>query len=94
MSDNIPFDHGRASAFAEMYLFTSLLSQFITQAESRLLTLKTPRKSASENVVCLCRLLNIPANFQTYFCTQANKVDPDQTAPKEQSDLGPHCLQE
>ena len=24
---------------------------------------------------------------------QANSVDPDQTAPKEQSDLGPHCLQ-
>ena len=33
--------------------------------------------------------------FQTYFCTQANSVDPDQTAKgaKEQSDLGPHCLQ-
>ena len=28
--------------------------------------------------------------FQTYFCIQANSVDPDQTA---QSDLGPHCLQ-
>ena len=27
--------------------------------------------------------------FQTYFCIQANSVDPDQTAP----DLGPHCLQ-
>ena len=31
--------------------------------------------------------------FQTYFCIQANSMDPDQTAPKEQSDLGPHCLQ-
>ena len=31
--------------------------------------------------------------FQTYFCIQANSVDPDQTASKEQSDLGPHCLQ-
>ena len=28
--------------------------------------------------------------FQTYFCIQANSVDPDQTV---QSDLGPHCLQ-
>ena len=28
--------------------------------------------------------------FQTYFCIQANSVDP---AQKEQSDLGPHCLQ-
>ena len=31
--------------------------------------------------------------FQTYFCIQANSVDPDQTAPLEQSDLGPDCLQ-
>ena len=29
--------------------------------------------------------------FQTYFCIQANSVNPDQTAPRE--DLGPHCLQ-
>ena len=28
-----------------------------------LLTLKAPRKPAPENVVCLCRLLNILANF-------------------------------
>ena len=46
------------------------------------LTLKAPRKPTSENVVCLCRLLNILANFSTYFCIQANSVDPDQTAPK------------
>ena len=45
----------------------------------RHLTLKMPRKSASENVVCLCCLLNILANF---FCIQANSVDPDQTAPR------------
>ena len=31
------------------------------------LTLKTPRKPASENVVCLCRLLNILANFSSLF---------------------------
>ena len=31
--------------------------------------------------------------FQTCFCIQATSVDPDQTVPKEQSDLGPHCLQ-
>ena len=30
--------------------------------------------------------------FQTYFCIQADSVDPDQTL-KEQSDMGPHCLQ-
>ena len=43
-----------------------------------------PRKRASENVVCLCRLLNILANFLNLFCIQANSVDPDQTAPKEE----------
>ena len=31
--------------------------------------------------------------LQTYFCILANSVDPDQTAPKKQSDLGPHCLE-
>ena len=31
------------------------------------LTLKAPRKTASENVVCLCRLLNILANFSNLF---------------------------
>ena len=47
------------------------------------LTLKAPRKTASENVVCLCHLLNILANFPNlFFCIQANSVDPDQTAPK------------
>ena len=49
-----------------------------------ILPLRTPRKPASENAVCLCRLLSILANC---FCIQANSVD------LEQSDLGPHCLQ-
>ena len=31
------------------------------------LTLEMPRKSASENVVCLCHLLNILANFSNLF---------------------------
>ena len=48
-----------------------------------ILILKAPRKTASENVVCLCRLLNILANFsELFFCIPANSVDPDQTAPK------------
>ena len=46
------------------------------------LTLKMPRKPASENVVCLCRLLNILANFSNLFLLL-----------EEQSDLDPHCLQ-
>ena len=32
----------------------------------RILTLKAPRKTASENVVCLCRLLNL-ADFSNLF---------------------------
>ena len=46
-----------------------------------ILILKTPRKPASENVVRLCRLLNILANFSNLFL-HTNSVDPDQTAPK------------
>ena len=45
------------------------------------LTLKTPRKPVSENFVCLCRLLNILANFSNLFCILAKSVDPDQIAP-------------
>ena len=45
------------------------------------LTLKTPWKPASENVVCLCCLLNILANFSNLFL-HTGSVDPDQTAPK------------
>ena len=50
------------------------------------------KKPASENVVCLCRLLNILANFSSLFLRTAKSVEPDQTAP-EQSDLGLHSLQ-
>ena len=46
------------------------------------LTLKTPRKPASENVFCLCFLLNILANYSNLFLHTANSVDPDQTAPR------------
>ena len=55
-----------------------------------LLTLKTPRKPASENVVCLCRLLNILANFSNLFLHTGKQCGP---RSKEQSDLGSHCLQ-
>ena len=55
------------------------------------LTLKTPRKPAPENVVCLCCLLNIRANFSNLFLhTGIYSVD---LFLEEQSDLGPHCLQ-
>ena len=55
---------------------------------ARSLTLKAPRKNASENVVC-CKLL---PKVTDELNIEANGVDPEQTAPKEQSDLGPHCL--
>ena len=46
------------------------------------LTLKASRKTASENVVCLCRLLNILADFSNLFLHTGKQVVPDQTAPK------------
>ena len=45
--------------------FLHMLDTFLLQ--TALLTLKMPRKPASENVVCLCRLLNILANFSNLF---------------------------
>ena len=45
------------------------------------LMLKTPRKPASETTVCLCRLLNIFANFSNLFLHEGS-VDTDQTAPR------------
>ena len=58
------------------------------------LTLKAPRKTASENVVCLCRLLNILANFSNLFFAYRQTVWTQiRLLLKEQSDLGPHCLQ-
>ena len=41
-----------------------------------------PRKPASETVICLCRLLNILANFTNLFLHTGKHVDPDQTAPR------------
>ena len=40
-----------------------------------------PRKPASENV-CLCRLMNILANFLNLFLHTGKHVGPDQTAPR------------
>ena len=40
------------------------------------LTLKAPRKTASENVVCLCRLLNILANFSNLFLHTGKQCGP------------------
>ena len=47
------------------------------QKKQFVLTLKMPKKPASENVICWIFL----ETFQTYFYIQANSVDPDQTDP-------------
>ena len=61
----------------------------------RVLTLKVPRKSASENVVCLCRLLHLLANFSNlHFAYRQTVWTQIRLLLKEQSDLGPHCLQQ
>ena len=41
-----------------------------------ILTLKMPRNPASENVVCLCRLLNILANFSNLFLHSGKQCGP------------------
>ena len=53
-----------------MYMYTAQGQGKKTLTEKNFdcnLTLKAPRKTASENVVCLCRLLNILANFSNLF---------------------------
>ena len=41
-----------------------------------ILTLKAPRKTASENVVCLCRLLNFLADFSNLFLQTGKQCGP------------------
>ena len=68
--------------------------KFLFFLGGQILTLKAPRKTASENVVCLCRLLNILANFSKLFFAYRQTVWTQiRLLLKEQSDLGPHCLQ-
>ena len=46
------------------------------------LTLKKPRKPASENVICMSPAEYSCKLFKLFFCTQTNSVDPEQTAPR------------
>ena len=59
-------------------LFSGKIRQNISKycLPTYLLTLKTPRKTASENVVCLCRLLNILANFSNLFLHTGKQCEP------------------
>ena len=60
-----------------------------------LLTLKAPRKTSSDNVVCLCRLLHLLVNFSNLHSAYRQTVWTQiRLLLKEQSDLGPHCLQQ
>ena len=60
-----------------------------------ILTLKMPGKPASENVVCLCCLLNILANFSNlfFFAYRQTVWALIRLHLEEQSDRDPHCLQ-
>ena len=83
--------HSAASDMGLHCLTITLLGIFQTKMG---LTLKAPRKTASENVVCLCLLLNILANFSNLFFAYRQTVwTLIRLLLKEQSDLGPHCLQ-
>ena len=53
-----------------------LLSKATLRKFCKILTLKTPRKPASKNVVCLCRLLNILANFSNLFLHTGRQSGP------------------
>ena len=55
------------------YLFFPILCQ---DNMFSLLTLKAPRKTASENVVCLCLLLNILADFSNPFLHTGKQCGP------------------
>ena len=58
------------------------------------LTLKAPRNPASENVVCLCHLLHLLANFSNIpFAYRQTVWTQIRLLLEEQSDLGPHYLQ-
>ena len=46
------------------------------EVEINLLTLKCQKKIVSENVVCLCRLLNILANFSNLFLHAGKQCGP------------------
>ena len=60
-----------------------------------LFSLKMPRNPASENVVCLCHLLHLLANFfKIPFAYRQTVWTQIRLLQEEQSDLGPHCLQQ
>ena len=58
-----------------MNLSSAELAQRVEKFKA-LLTLKAPRKTASQNAVCLCRLLNILADFSNLFLHTGKQCGP------------------
>ena len=42
---------------------------------------------------CIMGAMSMQVHFRLDFTMEANIMNPDHTAPMEQSDLGPYCLQ-
>ena len=68
-SENLPLDMCTREDSDQTVHSQNLIRIFTgcTLNSQRSLTLKAPRKTASENVVCLCHLLNILADFSNLF---------------------------
>ena len=73
---------------AGSHVFCNTVSQTFPFKITHALTLKMPRKTTPENVICLYRLLHFLANFSNIPFAYRQSV-----WTLEQSDLGPHCLQ-
>ena len=75
--------------------FNILLIWYGNSKDNQLSTLKMPRKTTSENVICSCLLLHLLANFSSILFAYRQTVWTQiRLLLEEQSDLGPHCLQE
>ena len=94
--------NGKQCRSRSVGLFRNQLSWIYTVCKDRVypgsagleLTLKEPRKPASENVVCLYRLLHLLANFSNILFAYRQTVWTSiRLLLKEQSDLGPYFLQ-
>ena len=78
-----------------MYCFEILYLTVHAQAEKHndgILTLKLPRKPASENVVCLRRLLNILANFSNLFLHTGKQCGPRSDCSSRSSLIWVHTV--
>ena len=71
---NMQGQHQHAHSYR---LFSSSNSQLLFKlCRISMLIFKAPRKTASENVVCLCRLLNILADFSNTFLHTGKRCGP------------------